>query len=107
MRPGRPCIRRCRANRPGWRPAGPARPPARRNARVGPDRAPLPSSEMSMLLALVRGRLRIPLLWLLIAALLGAGIISLATHQDSVASTHAASGATGVLIPEDPSSTTS
>jgi hypothetical protein len=61
---------------------------------------------MSMLLELVRGRLRIPILWLMIGSLFGAGVIGWATHQDAGASTHAASGATGVLVPEDPSSST-
>ena len=58
-----------------------------------------------MLLALVRGRLRIPAMWVLIALVLGAGVISWATRGDSGRTTHAASDATGVIVPEDPSST--
>jgi len=59
---------------------------------------------MSMLLALLRGRLRIPALWVLIVLVLGAGVVGWATQRGGAASTHAASGATGVLVPEDPSS---
>ncbi|MBV8236981.1 MAG: hypothetical protein JO075_14900, partial [Acidimicrobiia bacterium] len=54
---------------------------------------------MSMLRELVRGRLRIPLLWILIALVLGAGVITWATRGDNGRGTHAATGVAGALAP--------
>src|SRR5437763_5552340 len=52
---------------------------------------------MSMLVDLVRGRLRVPILWVLIACELGAGVLTWAVRRDTGTSTHAARH--GVLTP--------
>src|SRR5436190_15560558 len=61
---------------------------------------------MSMLVELVRGRLRVPILWVLIASLLCAGVVTWPMRRDkTTTSTNAASN--GVLVPVgEPGSTT-
>jgi hypothetical protein len=55
---------------------------------------------MSMLVDLVRGRLRVPILWVLIACLLGAGVVTWASRRDTTTnSTRAAGSGAGVLVP--------
>src|SRR5947209_12614914 len=59
---------------------------------------------MAMLLQLVRGRLRIPILWVLIASVLGAGVITWVVRRDNGAgNTRTASGPNGLLVPVGPS----
>ncbi|HEV3354028.1 MAG TPA: hypothetical protein VG076_13960 [Acidimicrobiales bacterium] len=57
---------------------------------------------MSMLVDLARGRLRIPLLWVLIVAVLGSGVLSWAVRRDAGASSAHAASSGGVLVPVEP-----
>ncbi|MBV8162525.1 MAG: fibronectin type III domain-containing protein [Acidimicrobiia bacterium] len=60
---------------------------------------------MSMLLDLVRGRLRVPILWILIACELGAGVMTWAARRDTGTGTGArtTSSAGGFIVPTAPS----
>jgi hypothetical protein len=57
---------------------------------------------MSMLVDLARGRLRIPLLWVLIVSVLGTGVLSWAVRRDAGASSSHAASSDGVLVPVEP-----